>query len=184
MRYLALMLLCACGSVPSTSDGGTGGGGSAGGGAGGGSGGGGGGPTVNAATACPHVDFGTTSSISYSGDTTGLPNWVESQRLEWSTAPDDSLVFTATQAGQYAISLTHPPGDAGNFRLGVSVRNFDGSFYTACPAPGSVLTTDGVFEVPSYPVTLTAGQRVLMFVSSEYWSTPMQGRYTLTVTKQ
>lgn len=34
------------------------------------------------------------------------------------------------------------------------------------------------------PVQLAAGQRVLMYVSAPYWSTPTAGAYTLTINKQ
>jgi hypothetical protein len=193
LMILSLWTLLACGSGQSMGGGGGGtaqagggsstGGGSAQGGAGGGSSGG-GSATVHASTACPHVDFGTTTSITYHGDTTGLPNWVDSPRLEWQDAPDDSLTFTAPSAGSYAFSLTVDASDAGNFQMGVSVRDFSGAFYSACPSPGTPQTLDGVFEEPTYPATLTAGQQVLMYVSAPYWSVPTSGRYTLTVVKQ
>jgi hypothetical protein len=172
----------------SAAGGGTGGGGtSAGGGSstgGGTAAAGGGGVIINSATSCPHVDLGSSTTVTYHGDTTGLPDWVESQRLEWMSAPDDSLTFVAPEAGMYGFSLNVQPSDAGNFQEGVSVRDFGGTLYSTCPTAGMPAMIDGVFEEPSYPVQLTAGQRVLMYVSAPYWSTPLQGPYTLTIMKQ
>jgi hypothetical protein len=196
---LGSLAAAACGAVSTSGDGGTGGGSGAGGGgselgggtataggtaAGGGSATGGGAPIINGATSCPHIDLGSSASVTYHGDTTGLPDWVESQRLEWTTAPDDSLTFVAPETGSYAFALTVQASDAGNFDEGVSVRDFGGTVYSACPVPGTPAMIDGVFEEPAYPVQLTAGQRVLMYVSAPYWSSPTSGAYTLTITKQ
>ena len=139
---------------------------------------------MNAPTACPHIDFGMTSSITYQGDSTGLPNWVESPRLEWQDAPDDSLRFTAPTGGNYVFSLTAEASDASNFDKGISVRNYVGVFYGACPSAGIVQSIDGIYEVPTFPVALTAGQQVLMYVSAPYWAVEKSGRYMLTITKQ
>src|SRR5688572_2145911 len=94
--------LLACGS----SSGGTGGGSGAGGGSGTGGGSGGAGGGVGPATSCPHVTLPTTLPVTHQGDTTGLPNWVTSNRLEWGDAGDDSLKFVAPSAGNYAFTIS------------------------------------------------------------------------------
>ncbi len=174
---------CASNGGGSATGGGTpsNGGGSA---TGGGFGGGGGGAVVHAATACPHVDLGSATSISYSGDTTGLPNWVASQRLEWTDAPDDTLAFTAPSAGQYTFALTD--STTTNQGMGVSLRDFSDTFYSACPASPTGTMIDGIFErAMSSAETLTAGQQLLIYVSATSWSVPATfGKYTLTITKQ
>jgi hypothetical protein len=197
---LAAVLSFSCGANPGGNDGGAGGGsGGSGGGSGGGAGGGGGsgggtgggsgggaggsGGGVGATTACPHVNLGRGTSFTYTGDTTGLPNWVTSTRLEWTDAPDDSLAFTADVAGNYKFTFTDSTTSNGG--MGASIRNADNTFYMACPASGTQVATDGVFESPSYPVALTAGQQVLVYVSAAYWSTPAKaGAYTIKIEKQ
>jgi hypothetical protein len=67
---------------------------------------------------CPRVSLGRSTSVEYSADTSTLENIVISNRLEWTDAPDDSLEFTAAQAGTYAIDLTST-----NASLGVSAKN-------------------------------------------------------------
>src|SRR4051812_14324622 len=107
MRTLVLVALTSllslgCGSSSGGTGGGSGGGtgGGSAGGAGGGSGGGaaggaggGSGHQVNAATACPHVVLNSALPVTYQGDTSTVPDWVTSTRLEWKEAPDDSLRF-------------------------------------------------------------------------------------------
>jgi hypothetical protein len=114
------------------------------------------------------------------GNTTGLPNWVESQRLEWRMDPDDTLVFTAPSAGTYRFTLTDNTTTNGG--MGVSIREANQAFYAGCPTAGSVLTVDGFFDTD---VPLTANQRVTFFVSAAYWAMPMRaGSYTLSITRQ
>ena len=62
---------------------------------------------------CPREDLGSHTSILYEGDTTGLPNLVTSSRLEWQDAPDDSLLFTAPEDGDYEIVVTDEPSTNG-----------------------------------------------------------------------
>jgi len=159
------------------SGGGMGGGAGGGGGTGGGSGGGGG----TAMNACPHVDLGSSTLVTYSGDTTGLPNWVTSSRLEWGADPDDSLIFTAPEAGNYAVTFTDSSTTNGG--MGVSLQTITGTHFT-CPASGTVQEIDGVYETPSYPVALTANQQVLLFVSTTTWASAHAGTYQLKIEKQ
>lgn len=46
-------------------------------------GGAGGNPIENPAGACPHIDLGSQVPVTWTGSTAGLPNHVESSRLEW-----------------------------------------------------------------------------------------------------
>jgi hypothetical protein len=127
--------------------------------------------------------LGSATSVTYQGDTTGLPNWIESARLEWRNDPDDTLAFTAPTAGMYAFTLTE--STTTNQGMGVSIREASGAFYSACPDAGTVLTTDGYFESPMYPTFLDGGQRIVFWVSAAYWAMPVrQGPYTLQITRQ
>src|SRR5689334_2990103 len=81
------------------------------------SGSGGGGSSV-----CPHVNLGSTVPTTHQGNTTGLPNLADSQRLEWGTAPDETLLFTAPAAGTYRISLLSEPSSNGG--CGPSIQEF------------------------------------------------------------
>jgi hypothetical protein len=187
------------GGVGGGAGGGGGGGGSLGGGGGGVGGGGGGGggassagggsgssdggwPTVvYASTACPHVVLGSDPlPMVYHGSTVGLPDWVSSTRLEWTSAPDDSLRFVAPSLGAYTFAITSPAGT-----LGVTIKNEDGSLHQAlgCPAPGATFVNDGVFETPVDPTPLDAGQTVLLWISTPSWA-PDPGDYTLTISSQ
>ena len=184
------LILSACSSG---TGGGAGGGAAAGGGAGGGStggsGGGSGGTVVKAATSCPHVVLQSTVPVTYQGDTSaGLPNWVTSTRLEWTDAPDDSLIFVAPTTGKFFFSLS-----SSNSNLGVSIKNADGTLHAAqgCPASGATLSNDGFFESPAptdggvgYPSSLDAGTSVLIWISAPYWAAQKTGAYTLRITAQ
>ena len=129
------------------------------------------------------MDLGSANTVTYSGDTTGLPNWVASTRLEWTDAPDDTLLFTAPAAGQYAFTFSSTATTNGG--MGASARDMANNYWFSCPATASGMMIDGVFETPAAPATLTAGQKVLIYVSAAYWSVPVKaGPYTLTITKQ
>lgn len=137
--------------------------------------------------ACPRVVLGSTLPAEYSGDTTLLPNIVTSSRLEWTDAPDDALEFTAPVDGDYVIELT-----SGVPALGASAQDYNtnGSDAfpfnrTACPAPGAVKEINGVYNdnQPNYPIRLSAGQSMVIFVSAPYWANMKSGAYTLKVRK-
>ena len=140
---------------------------------------------VNGATDCPHVDLGSSAPVTYIGSTTGLPNLVESTRLEWTDAPDDSLIFSAPEDGDYVI---HLQSDAQMDGVGASAKDFAGAYYTAatCPASGAVTQLDGVYTQndPAYPLQLTAGQRVVIWVSAASWEPTKTPTYTLRIEKK
>ncbi|MBL4635024.1 MAG: DUF1554 domain-containing protein [Kofleriaceae bacterium] len=144
---------------------------------------------VNPPSTCPHIDLGNQVPVAWDGSTVGLPNFVESSRLEWREAPDDSLVFTAPEDGLYNITLESPSGNGG---FGVSVQDFEdavmggsGAFYTPadCPSNGQVKLIDGVYSHNSAdsPLSLMAGQSILLWVSSTYWSDVEEGEYTIRI---
>jgi len=126
---------------------------------------------------CPHVVLPSEVPTAYDGDTAGQPNWVDSPRLEWTTAPDDSLLYTTPVAGSYGFRLTSGNGD-----LNLSIRNLDDSLHAVrgCPAPGQTLTLDGVYEGSSW-ISLDAGTEVLIWVSTPSWAATPTGAYHLTV---
>ena len=177
------VVLAACGS-PSIGDAGSGGGG----GSGGGTGTGGGGSSnvdVGATSRCPHVIWTGAFPLSYAGDTTPLPNWVTSTRLEWTDAPDESVQFVAPTTGTYHFAI-----DAGVRDLGVSLANADGTLHAVqgCPAGGATFMNDGFFAaLPSgntSELTLDAGTRVLMWISAPYWAGTKVGTYQLSITRR
>lgn len=133
---------------------------------------------------CPRVRLGRSTNVTFSADTAALPNLVQSQRLEWTDAPDDALEFTADQAGDYVIELTSP-----NQSLGASAENYATMTpftAAACPPSGLVVSIDGVFNhnQPSYPLALTEGQTIVIFISAPSWAAEKTGSYTLVVRKQ
>jgi hypothetical protein len=140
----------------------------------------------HAAGGCPTVDLGSAVPLSYDGSTVGRPNIAESQRLEWQTAGDDALLFTAPETGTYHIAMPSEPSR--NDGCGASVSEYDGTVYDPswCPAPAAVATLDGVYaagEGIASDIDLTAGQELLLWVSCAYWSNPLEGAYTLTIDK-
>ena len=87
---------------------------------------------------------GRATSVEHSADTSTLDNIVISNRLEWKDAPDDSLEFTAAQAGNYAIDLTGI-----NASLGVSALEYRSAGLvpftrSACPPAGLVVSSPKV----------------------------------------
>ena len=136
---------------------------------------------------CPRVTLQGPLPQVFEGDTTGLANTLTSARLEWTDAPDDSLQFTAPEAGNYVIELQSPVT-----ALGVSAQDYgtmgtDARPFTTsdCPLGTSVREINGVYNhnQPNFPLALTAGQRVVLFVSAPYWANQRFGPYTLTVRK-
>jgi hypothetical protein len=137
--------------------------------------------------ACPRVVLGGPLPQVFDGDTTGLPNTLTSSRLEWGDAPDDLLQFTAPEAGNYLIELTSTVPS-----LGVSAQDYgtmgtDARVFTVndCPSGTSPREINGVFNhnQPGNPLPLTAGQKVMLFVSAPTWANLRFGPYTLTVRK-
>ena len=188
MRLLLLAAMMTCVGCGPPATGGTGGGGGSGGGAGGGAGGGGGSGGAQVVGGCPRVLLGSTLPAEFSGDTASLPNLVTSPRLEWTDAPDDALEFTAPVAGDYVIELASP-----NQSLGASAEDYNtnGSdafpfTRTACPAAGAVKEINGVYNhnQPNYPITLAAGQTMVIFIGAPYWAATKTGTYTLKVSKK
>jgi len=146
----------------------------------------GGGHTVTGSR-CPRVVLGSSLPAELMGDTTGGPDFLTSPRLEWTDAPDDAVEFTAPTAGDYVIEL-----ESTVEALGVSAEDYntngsDAFPFTrsACPAEGASTEINGVYShnQPNYPLTMTAGQSVMLFVSAPYWAPVKAGPYTLRVRK-
>jgi hypothetical protein len=131
---------------------------------------------------CPRVRLGRSTNVSFTADTATLPNLVQSQRLEWTDAPDDALEFTADQAGNYVIELS-----SSNMSLGASAEDYTSRVpftASACPPAGAaVVSIDGIFNhnQPSYPLALTEGQTIVIFISAPSWAALKTGTYTLVV---
>lgn len=140
-----------------------------------------GGGGVQVLGGCPRVSLGRATSVEYSADTSTLENVVVSTRLEWKDAPDDSLEFTAAQAGNYAIDLTGT-----NASLGVSAQEYRSTGLvpftrSACPPAGLVVSIDGFYSHNQGTVALTEGQSMVMFISAPYWASEKTGAYTVKV---
>jgi hypothetical protein len=130
---------------------------------------------------CPRVSLGRATTVEYSADTSTLDNIVISSRLEWKEAPDDSLEFTAAQAGNYAIDLTGT-----NMDLGVSAQEYRTTGLvpftrSACPPPGLVVSIDGFYNHNHGTVALAEGESMVMFVSAPRWAAEKTGAYTVKV---
>ena len=141
--------------------------------------------TVNAGDQCPHVLLGNQVPVTYAGNTEGLPNCAESSRLEWKDAPDDTLLFIAPEDGDYLITMTSNAEFDG---ISPSIQeNETLRYYTEadCPAAGETADLDGFFTLgnPEYPETFSAGQHVLIWVSSCDWEPTQYGPYTITIEK-
>lgn len=139
--------------------------------------------------ACPRVDLGALP-ITYKGDTSGAMDLVQSSRLEWGAAPDDTLLFTAPAAGTYHIAMTSEPSKNGG--CGASIQEFTdvgtSKYYdeSSCPATGMVSMIDGVFAASlgsASDFQAAQGQKVLIWVSCATWSDAQMGAYTLTIAK-
>ncbi len=136
---------------------------------------------------CPRVILGSTLPAEFSADTTGLTNLVTSNRLEWTDAPDDAIEFMAPATGDYVIELSSTAPN-----LGVSAQDFNTNGSDAvpftrsnCPAAGSVKAINGVFSHLNSrnPISLSAGQSIVMFVSAPFWAPQKAGAYVITVRK-
>jgi len=141
--------------------------------------------TGTGAGVCPHVDLGSSTSVTYDGNTTGLTNLVTSSRLEWTDAPDDALLFTVPENGDYELIVTAEPSSNGG--CGASVWDYGtDSFYDVswCPQPGSTTEIDGFYVSAGYPYTWTQGMSVIIWFSCTYWADVKSGAYTLTIQKQ
>ena len=115
-------------------------------------------------------------------DLTGAPNLIEDVRLEFGSGPDHAILFQVPSSGRYAIDLGTEPSTNGG--CGVSASDADSTFHTTseCPAAGSVGALDGVYTGgEAYPVDLTAGQQIVLFVGCTEWSDAESGPYTLRV---
>jgi hypothetical protein len=138
---------------------------------------------VQIVSGCPRVLLGRSTAVTFSADTSALPDLVISNRLEWDNAPDDALEFIAAQAGNYAIDLT-----SSNANLGASAQEYHDTGLTpftraACPPAGLVVSIDGFYShnQPQSPIALTEGQSMLIFISAPRWAAVKTGAYTLVV---
>lgn len=132
---------------------------------------------------CPRVRLGRSTDVTFSADTSALPNLVNSNRLEWTDAPDDALEFTAAETGNYVIELM-----SSNASLGASAEDYVSMLpftSAACPPSGLVVSIDGVYNPnqPSYPEALSAEQRMVIFISAPSWAAVKTGTYTVRVKK-
>jgi hypothetical protein len=136
-------------------------------------------------TSCPRVTLQSSTSLTYDGDTTGLPNLATSPRLEWQDAPDDTLLFTAPEAGDYEIVTVDEPSTNGG--CGASVWNYGtDTYYDAswCPAGAAPTEIDGGYTSAGHPYSFAAGETVMIWFSCTYWADVQFGPYTITLTKQ
>jgi hypothetical protein len=153
-----------------------------------------GGGTPDLATAspngCPTVNLPTSTTVTYSGDTTGKPNLVTSARLEWGDAPDDALFFRAPAAGTYLLAMPSEPSTNGG--CGASAQEYNtsmpGRVYdeTACPPKGSTNEINGIYtaiDTTTGTLTLGQNQHVIIWVSCTTWSSAQSGPYSITLTK-
>lgn len=135
---------------------------------------------------CPRVRLGRATEVTFSADTSALPNLVNSTRLEWREAPDDALEFTAAETGNYVIELASP-----NSNLGASAQEYHSTgpltpfTSAACPPSGLVVAIDGFYShnQPNYPIALMADQTIVIFISAPYWAAVKTGTYTVAVKK-
>ena len=141
-------------------------------------------------TGCPTVVLPASMPLTYAGDTTGKPNLVTSQRLEWGDAPDDALLFVAPAAATFTVAMTADPSNNGG--CGVSAQDYANASTSTtydestCPAKGATAAIDGVYTATGAATTdlaLAKDQHVLLFVSCTTWSSAQAGAYTLTITQ-
>jgi hypothetical protein len=134
---------------------------------------------------CPTGEL--TEGLTYDGNTVGAPNLAESLRLEWESAGDHALLFEAPAPGSYLIELLSEPST--NAGCGVSAHEYmapAGEFWSvsSCPATGTVADLDGIYDallgVPA-TVDLSAGERIVLWFSCAYWSSPTEGAYSVRV---
>ena len=140
---------------------------------------------VNDSSSCPHVDLGNQVPVTYSGSTEGLPVWADSSRLEWRSAPVDTLVFVTPEDGDY-LFIVEPASES--LHLAAAIRDFESEqVYTShdCPADGQTIEIDAGSASfnPKWPETFTAGQEILIWISAPYWQDTLFGQYTLTIEK-
>ncbi len=127
---------------------------------------------------CPHVVLDSVTDAVHEGDTTGLPDLATSPRLEWGDAPDDTLLFTAPEAGSYRLVTDVDPSSNGG--CGASVRDYEeDTLYDEswCPNPGATVELDGLY---SGVHELAAGQTVMIFFSCTEWADIQSGPYTVS----
>jgi len=136
---------------------------------------------------CASHDLGSTVPVTYSGTTEGRSNFVTSVRLEWGDEPDDALIFTAPTTGDYAIEISGEDMDdalvsAQEYLGGSNLR-----FFTPddCPPEGEVIEIDAYYSYSigdrDTPLSLQAGQSILMFISTPDWNEVESGPYTITI---
>ena len=97
------------------------------------------------------------------------------------------LLKALAESGDYDLQFT-----SSNVSLNASAQEYRPSgpmkpwTSAACPPSGLVVSIDGVYSAnqPGYPVPLTAGQRMVIFVSAPTWAAVKTGVYTLTVKKR
>ena len=144
---------------------------------------------------CPTATLQGPLPITYSGDTTGAPNIVRSDRLEWdwsaqtppTTDGDHALLFVAPETATYVLDMTTSPGTLEG--CGTSISEAGGTIYDSswCPAPGMTKEIDGFYAAfPGTPATvdLTQGQELLIWVGCASWETEREGAYSITLSKQ
>jgi hypothetical protein len=129
--------------------------------------------------ACPNYTA-SGDDVTCDIDNTTSIDLVQDTRLEFGEGPDDAVLFTAPTAGDYAIWLETEPST--NEGCGVSAFDADQELHTVaeCPAVGTTVDLDGY---PSNPITLSAGQEIVLFIGCTYWSDAQSGPYQLRIQK-
>lgn len=132
---------------------------------------------------CPSYEVTGLDIVCDLDNSTGT-NLVEDSRLEFGPGPDDAILFTAPESGDYDIDIDVEPST--NQGCGVTAFDADMNVHTPadCPAGGSTVDLDGFYTGgEEFPLTLTAGQEVLLFVGCTYWSDAQSGPYQLHIRK-
>lgn len=128
---------------------------------------------------CP--DFQLSLDVECRQDTTGAFDRIFDPRLEFGGDGDHLLAFIAPVSGDYRIDFEGPNGSDA---CGISVFDSAGQLHsprTDCP-PSPLLTTnlDGVYY-SGEPVTLRAGDEIMIAVGCPSWATDREGPYSMTV---
>lgn len=138
---------------------------------------------VGAATRCPHVVWTGNFPLRYTGDTSGLPNWVSSLSQAWRDYSDDSIEFLAPASGVYRFAL-----DSGVPDIGITWRNRNGTLHSelGCPDGGYLQLDNAEIHRTSYPrdVWLDGGTRVLVWISIPAWQLTPSGPYQFAVERR
>lgn len=144
------------------------------------------GPCMPTASACPNYTVSATD-VSCSLNNTASIDLVQDSRLDFGDGPDDAIAFTAPVQGDYAIWLESEPST--NDGCGVSAANASKVLHTPadCPSAGATVDLDGFYagfseeSATEYPVTIAAGEEILLVVGCTTWADAQSGPYELRI---